>query len=84
MKAANSSPTTKRRSLVGILGGALVLLSCELPIVLSFFGLGALTAVAEVVKPPYWLEIFGITALLAGCLSLGWYVINPRKYRNSR
>ena len=79
------SAATKKRSILSIATGALVLLSCELPIILSIAGLGAFAAKAEALKPPQWLETVGLMAIIVGGLGLAGYAVAQfrRKYKKT-
>ena len=74
-----------KRSILSIATGALVLLSCELPILLSIAGLGAYATNAEALKPPQWLEMLGLMAIIVGGLGLAGYAVAQfrRRYKKT-
>ncbi len=80
MTASNgdSPRRLKRRSLAGIAFGALALPACELPIFLTLIGFGTLAAIAQSLRPPFWLEIVGVRAAAAGFAGLIWHLVQRR------
>ena len=77
--AVQAAEPLKRRSFATILAGALVLLSCELPIILALLGLGGMAATMETMRPPFWLEVVGVMAVAMGLMGLVWYVVSRRR-----
>ncbi len=65
-----TDPRLGRVGFTGIAFGALSLLACELPFILTFVGLGGLGTVASVFKPHPLVEGAGIAAAITGVVLL--------------
>jgi hypothetical protein len=77
-----SGKTVRRMSWSGVGVGALALIACELPLILAVIGMGGLSGFAAAVKPPPFVEMIAIFALVAGAVSLA--VILVLRVRRAR
>ncbi|MGI9294530.1 MAG: hypothetical protein ACR2PS_11165 [Pseudomonadales bacterium] len=62
----------------GIALGVLALLACEIPVILTILGMGTLATGAHLIKPPFWMEILGISMAAAGTLALVIFFVRRR------
>ena len=74
----------KNGGLTGISVGVVALLACEFPLVLTSVGLGALSAGASALRPPFWIEVIGIAAAVVGSLMLIVLIIRRSRSRNEQ
>ena len=62
--------------------GIILLISCELPIILAFIGLGSVGADISALNIPVWLEAVGISVIVVGILILLSVVIMRKRARS--
>ena len=74
----------RKGGLTGISLGVVALLACELRLVLTLAGLGTLSASASALRPPFWIEVFGIAAAVVGLLMLIVLVVRRWRCRNEQ
>ena len=79
--AAAAERKLRQGGLTGLALGAFVLMICELPVILTLVGLGALAAKASTLRPALWVEAFGLAAALLGTLVLIALVLRGTRKR---
>lgn len=68
----------------GIALGVVALLACELPVVFTLLGLGALAACAGALKPPFWIEAVAFASAVVGLLMLIVFIYTRWRKRNEQ
>ncbi|MEM7016692.1 MAG: hypothetical protein AAF512_05040 [Pseudomonadota bacterium] len=78
LTSPNSERGLRRTSKVSILTGLFALLTCELPLLFAFVGLGSMSSAVAFLRPPPWLELLAVTAIILGAFTLVFLLVRQR------
>jgi len=84
MKLSSMEKKLSKSGLGGIGLGIFALIACELPLILAMVGLGTLSAAANALSPPFWLEVIGLISALLGFILLFGLLIRYMILKNRK